>query len=454
MKIYSKYLVIGVMILFFGASVGASVIQNINGDNASKINFNNESYPGQINRAWSDNFDSYETGSSLHGQGGWEAWDDNPATTVYVSDTQSLSSPNSVEIAWFDGNSGDIVQQFTDVNSGNWRFLAWQYVPGDMQGSSFFILLNTYSHGGPYHWSTQIRFSASEGVVADYDDPSTTLPIITDEWVLLRIEIDFEADIQTVYYGGEELTTKSWTAGSSPGGAKNLACVDLYADQNPSTSVYYDDMYLDVPQPLSCDAEGPYGGIIDEDIEFDCTATGGIPPYQYLWDFGDGHTSDDKHPTHNYVNAGNYTVTLTVTDYESDTASDTTWALINGPPNEPRITGKTNVKAGVENCWTFHSEDPNGDQIKYIIDWGDGAGTETDCYPSCTPVEVCHTYTEQGTYTIKAKAKECTQDGLESDWAERIVNVPRNRAYINTPFLRFLQQHPYLFTILQLLLQR
>ena len=66
------------------------------------------------NRAWSDNFDSYATGSSLHGQGGWEAWDNNPATTVYVTDDQSRSSPNSVDIAWFSGVSGDIVQQFTE----------------------------------------------------------------------------------------------------------------------------------------------------------------------------------------------------------------------------------------------------------------------------------------------------------------------------------------------------
>ena len=28
---------------------------------------------------WSDNFDSYATGSQLHGQGGWKGWDNNPA---------------------------------------------------------------------------------------------------------------------------------------------------------------------------------------------------------------------------------------------------------------------------------------------------------------------------------------------------------------------------------------
>jgi hypothetical protein len=118
--------------------------------------------------------------------------------------------------------------------------------------------------------------------------------------------------------------------------------------------------------------------------------------------------------------------------------------IVNYPPNPPTLTGKTNVKVGEEYCWAFHSEDPNGDDIKYIIDWGDGTTTETDCYPSCTPVEVCHTYNDQGTFVIKAKGKECTQDGLESDWSELVVTVPRNRAMTNLLLLRFLEQFPLL----------
>ena len=126
----------------------------------------------------------------------------------------------------------------------------------------------------------------------------------------------------------------------------------------------------------------------------------------------------------------------------------------NNPPNAPDIDGPPHGKVGVEYCWTFHSEDPDGDDIKYIINWGDGETTETDCYPSCTPVEVCHTYSDQGTYIIKAKAKECTIDGLESDWAELSVTMPRNKA-IDNPILNFLQQRFLnLFPILQTLLQR
>jgi len=337
MNIYKKTLVIGLTILFIGTNVGASVVPNLS-DNEYKTNnliLNNENKSSQINSYWSDNFDSYETGSPLHGQGGWEAWDDNPATTPYVSDAQSRSSPNSVDIAWFNGNSADIVQQFTDVNSGNWRLMAWQYVPSDMVGQSDLILMNTYSHGGTHNlqdWSLQIAVSASAGNIWDLDNTADSLPLIKDEWVLIRIEIDFEANIQEVYYGGELLLTKSWTDGVTPGGAKNFAAIDLYADTVTSSSVYYDDMSLEIPQPLSCDALGPYEGIIDEDIEFDATVTGGLPPYQYLWDFGDGETSDDMNPTHNYPNPGNYDVTLTVTDFIQDTAFDDTTATIIGIP--------------------------------------------------------------------------------------------------------------------------
>jgi PKD repeat protein len=41
----------------------------------------------------------------------------------------------------------------------------------------------------------------------------------------------------------------------------------------------------------------------------------------WLWDFGDGETSTEQNPTHNYSAAGTYTVTLMVSD--DDALSDT-----------------------------------------------------------------------------------------------------------------------------------
>lgn len=204
-----------------------------------------ESKPISTDVVWTDNFDSYSLGP-LHGQGGWEAWDNNSATTGYVVNDPSHSPSNSAEISWYGDYSADIVYQFSGISSGTWNLSVMQYVPSDMQGSSAFILLNTYNHGGPfYSWSLQLSVGASEGKIWDFDNPDDWLPLVTDDWVELRVEIDFEADIQTVYYDGDELLSKSWVDGASGGGAKNLACIDLYADSVVSTAVYYDDFTLE-----------------------------------------------------------------------------------------------------------------------------------------------------------------------------------------------------------------
>ncbi len=47
---------------------------------------------------------------------------------------------------------------------------------------------------------------------------------------------------------------------------------------------------------------------------FDVTATGGLPPFQYSWEFGDGTSSTSRDPSHTYASSGTYDVTMSVTD--------------------------------------------------------------------------------------------------------------------------------------------
>ena len=47
-------------------------------------------------------------------------------------------------------------------------------------------------------------------------------------------------------------------------------------------------------------------------LAFTDTSTG--DDLDYYWDFGDGNTSTLKNPTHTYVNAGFFSVILTVTN--------------------------------------------------------------------------------------------------------------------------------------------
>jgi len=46
-------------------------------------------------------------------------------------------------------------------------------------------------------------------------------------------------------------------------------------------------------------------------------------PVEWLWDFGDGGTSPLQNPTHVYNTAGDYTLTVTITDSTGVSASVT-----------------------------------------------------------------------------------------------------------------------------------
>jgi PKD repeat protein len=79
---------------------------------------------------------------------------------------------------------------------------------------------------------------------------------------------------------------------------------------------------------LSVDAGGNYTGTVGEIIEFTGTASGGVEPYNWSWNFGDGNTSELKDPSNIYNEEGTYDVNLTVTDFNNSTAWDITFAII------------------------------------------------------------------------------------------------------------------------------
>ncbi len=124
----------------------------------------------------------------------------------------------------------------------------------------------------------------------------------------------------------------------------------------------------------------------------------------------------------------------------------------NEPPTSPVLDGPRTGEPGIDYCWTFRSDDPEGDQIKYIINWDDGNTTEIDCQPPGTSVEVYHTYAEEGYYNITAKAVGCLY-GQESEWSDPFLfNVPRTKFSINSIYLKFLEIFIDLFQFLQRLI--
>ena len=110
-----------------------------------------------------------------------------------------------------------------------------------------------------------------------------------------------------------------------------------------------------------------------EDVYFQAIVKGGVPPYRYYWEFGDGETSTEKDPVHRYTSAGRFTVRLTVTDYWDQSREAKYVIKVTRPPYKPREphpkNGDTYVgRKGVVLSWT--GGDPDGDKVYYDVYFG------------------------------------------------------------------------------------
>jgi len=112
----------------------------------------------------------------------------------------------------------------------------------------------------------------------------------------------------------------------------------------------------------------------------------------------------------------------------------------NQAPTPPVITGPTNGKVGTSYTYSFTSTDGDGDQVSYYVEWGDSTNTGWfGPFASGATQTKSHTWSSQGTYTIKAKAKDVY--GEESSYNTYSVTIPRDKI-VNSPFLKFIQSQP------------
>jgi hypothetical protein len=225
-------------------------------------------------------------------------------------------------------------------------------------------------------------------------------------------------------------------------GSLNIDKYIIWADYDPS----------DFDWAPIVDTGGPYGAYVDQECVFDGSKSFGVEGaiVEYYWDFGDGTYDTEPITTHTYPEVGVFDVSLTVTDSEGNSATENTnvWVQVtNDCPNIPIINGKTSLKQYSIGTYTVNSTDPDGNDLYYYIDWGDGQAEEwIGPYASGVDAEIKHKWANLGTITIKAKSKDVFDE--EGDWGTFEVTIPRNKLVYNA-VPRFLQQLPNAFPILR-----
>ena len=164
------------------------------------------------------------------------------------------------------------------------------------------------------------------------------------------------------------------------------------------------------PDPLA----GSEGGM----YTFMGSASGGLPPLTYTWNFGDGSTGSGATPTHVYADNGAYTATLTVRDAAGQTAQDAAVAVVANVA--PLVTTPSGFGGFVGEPVLFSAvvTDPStvdtAAGLSVSWDFGDGG-------PPGSGTTTSHVYTAAGTYDVSVTARD-KDGGMDLATATAVIS--------------------------------
>jgi hypothetical protein len=364
---------------------------------------------------WSENFDSYEDESSMHGQGGWKGWYNDPTYTAYVTSVESRSSPQSVDI---NGDS-DLVHEYSGYTSGEFVYIAWIFVPNTVP--------NIPSDPGPEDGATDVSIYADlNWTCSDPDGDNLTYNVFFEAGDSTPDEMVSENQTENSYDPGtlEFNTIYYW----------QIVAYDVYGALAAGPVWNFTTRTNDPPNTPS--NPNPPNGATDIPIYKTLSWTGGDPDgdeVTYDVYFGDyspppqvkNNQSGTTYSPGKLDFGTTYYWQIVAWDEYDYSAMGSIWdftTITNDPPNVPIITGPTSGDMGSEYDYTFITTDPDGNKVYYYIEWGDGNVEEwIGLYDSGEEVTIGHTWLDQGEYTIRAKAKDIYD--TESDWSTLDVKI-------------------------------
>jgi len=163
---------------------------------------------------------------------------------------------------------------------------------------------------------------------------------------------------------------------------------------------------------------GPATGATDVELEFSTFTTdpdGGDVLYQFDWDDGSDSGWGPAAQSHTYTSLGTCKVIVRARDtgYNVSAYSEAhtiTIATGNRPPQAPTIPqGPDSAYVGQTVEFSTSSYDPDGDELEFMFDWGDGNQSD---WGAASQTWI---YEEEGAFSVKARARD--DKGKTSQWS-------------------------------------
>ena len=273
--------------------------------------------------------------------------------------------------------------------------------------------------GATFTWSTGATTPTIEVAVSGTYSVDISTPngcSSTDEVVIAVEEspsIDLGSD-QTICFGeavtldaGNLGATYNWSTGESTQTIEVTATGQYAVEVTKGSCSVQDTIQITVIDIPSIDFEFSNSCI---DLSTNFNYTGASSGLQFLWEFGDGTQSVQSSPGKVFSSAGDFDVTLTVTNAEGCDASMTKQVEIL-PPIQTDFDFE-DVCVESERLFTNQTTYSGPDELSYIWTFDHGE-TSTDSNPT-------HTYNEAGTFSVRLQA---TNENLCTTSTSKSINV-------------------------------
>jgi hypothetical protein len=410
-------------------------------------------------------------------------------TGVSYSYTTSTTDPDNdnVKYGW-DWDGDNVVDQWTGFYSSGTSIITahtWsgpgtynvkvkaEDINGAQSGfSTFLTVVITTSSNNPPNTPSPLSGPTSGVIGVQYTYTTSTTDPDNDNVKYGLDDGDGIVDHWTNFYSSGAVCTVGITFYSAGTFTIHVLAEDVHGAQS-GYSPYLTIVITgsnNAPQTPSTPS-GPSSGAIGVSYTYTTSTTDpDNDNVKYGWDW-DGDNAIDEwtsfttsgsvaSTSHSWSTPGTYNIKVKAEDvngaqsYFSATKTVVISSGANSPPNDPsKPSGKTQGKAGVAYTYTTVTTDPDGDQVYYWFDWGDG--TNSGWQGPKTSGTVCsasHTWSSKGNYQIKVKSKDI--HGAESNWSSTLsISMPKPKSILYPLFIKLAQLFEPILSILEKLLE-
>ncbi len=297
------------------------------------------------------------------------------------------------------------------------------------------------------------------------DDTSGTVAVLMAAYIMSQSQYKFNHTIKFVAFSGEEqglLGSRNYSTEAADDGWNIVGVLNAdmisYAEttRDGANLIIFQDDASEWLYNYTRDVSFEYTDYINLTLHNGGRSSGS--DHYYFWREGYSALFYYEYKTTPYYHTSEDTIAHTNVTYAVKnirlmlaTLAELSEVSHNNPPIKPVLAGPSSGVINQRYTLSVVTNEPDGDDVYYFIDWGDGQVDEwTGPYNPGVTSEITHMWSKEGNYTIKLKAKDA--HSAESDWATLTVTMPYSYRPLSKFFDVMFQRFPNAFPLLQQLM--